>query len=258
MGLFGGLFDKKSCSVCGKDIGRIFVRKLEDGYLCKECTGKLSPFFSERRESTVEEIKGQLAYREENERKLADFNPTRTIGHQMKVFVDEAQEKFVITRARNFRDGNPDIIDLKDVTGCEIDTKESRTEIMKEEKGPDGKTKRVSYNPSRYIYRYEVDCLIRVNSPYFSEIRFDVTDHSIEMETGSTGRVPDPMKNTDFVEAMKMAEDIKATLLGVREEQREERKKAKEPKAAVICPYCGATTKPDASGCCEYCGGPLG
>ena len=81
---------------------------------------------------------------------------------------------------------------------------------------------------------------------------------SIEMETGSTGRVPDPMKNTDFVEAMKMAEDIKATLLGVREEQREERKKAKEPKAAVICPYCGATTKPDASGCCEYCGGPLG
>ena len=23
------------------------------------------------------------------------------------------------------------------------------------------------------------------------------------------------------------------------------------------CPYCGATTTPDASGCCEYCGGAV-
>lgn len=26
---------------------------------------------------------------------------------------------------------------------------------------------------------------------------------------------------------------------------------------AVTCPYCGATTTPDASGCCEYCGGAV-
>ena len=31
-------------------------RKLEDGYLCKDCISKLSPFFSERRHSTVDEI----------------------------------------------------------------------------------------------------------------------------------------------------------------------------------------------------------
>jgi hypothetical protein len=24
------------------------------------------------------------------------------------------------------------------------------------------------------------------------------------------------------------------------------------------CPYCGATTTPDASGCCEYCGSAIG
>ena len=32
---------------------------------------------------------------------------------------------------------------------------------------------------------------------------------------------------------------------------------AAAPKAAVTCPYCGATTTPDASGCCEYCGGAV-
>ena len=28
-------------------------------------------------------------------------------------------------------------------------------------------------------------------------------------------------------------------------------------KASVTCPYCGATTTPDASGCCAYCGGAV-
>ena len=43
MGLFGKLFDKKECSVCGGEIGLLGNRKLEDGNLCKECAAKLSP-----------------------------------------------------------------------------------------------------------------------------------------------------------------------------------------------------------------------
>ena len=57
-----GLFDKKYCDVCGAKIGFLGNRKLEDGNLCKDCAGKLSPFFSDRRNSTVAEIKEQLAY----------------------------------------------------------------------------------------------------------------------------------------------------------------------------------------------------
>ena len=59
-----GFFDKKYCDVCGEKIGLLGNRKLEDGNLCKECASKLSPFFSDRKSSTVEEIKQQLAYRE--------------------------------------------------------------------------------------------------------------------------------------------------------------------------------------------------
>ena len=61
-----GLFDKKYCDVCGAKIGFLGNRKLEDGNLCKDCAGKLSPFFSDRRNSTIAEIKEQLAYRKEN------------------------------------------------------------------------------------------------------------------------------------------------------------------------------------------------
>ena len=55
MGLFGKLFDKKECSICGGEIGLLGNRKLEDGNLCKTCAAKLSPWFSNRRQSTVEE-----------------------------------------------------------------------------------------------------------------------------------------------------------------------------------------------------------
>ena len=64
-----GLFDKKYCDICGDKIGSLGNRKLENGNLCKNCARKLSPWFSDRRSSTVEEIKAQLAYREENQEK---------------------------------------------------------------------------------------------------------------------------------------------------------------------------------------------
>ena len=69
-----GLFDKKYCDICGEKIGLLGNRKLEDGNLCKDCAKKLSPWFSDRRRSTVEDIKGQLAYRAENREKAAHPN----------------------------------------------------------------------------------------------------------------------------------------------------------------------------------------
>lgn len=80
MGLFGKLFDKKECSICGGEIGLLGNRKLEDGNMCKSCAAKLSPWFSDRRQSTVDEIKEQLDYREANREKVASFRITRTLG----------------------------------------------------------------------------------------------------------------------------------------------------------------------------------
>ena len=52
-------------------------------------------------------------------------------------------------------------------------------------------------------------------------------------------------------------EEIRDALLQVRQQARDQVVAANAPKAAVTCPYCGATTTPDASGCCEFCGGAV-
>ena len=54
-----GLFDKKTCDICGGKIGIFGNRKVEDGNVCKDCAGKLSPWFSDRRRSTLEDIKAK-------------------------------------------------------------------------------------------------------------------------------------------------------------------------------------------------------
>ena len=78
-----GLFDKKYCDICGEKIGLLGNRKLENGNLCKNCARKLSPWFSDRRGSTVEEIRAQLAYRAENQEKVAaSIRPERSARTQ--------------------------------------------------------------------------------------------------------------------------------------------------------------------------------
>ena len=73
MGFFGKMFEKKICSICGGEIGLLGNRKLEDGNCCKACAKKLSPWFEERRHSTVEQIREQLAYRAKMSRTLPLF-----------------------------------------------------------------------------------------------------------------------------------------------------------------------------------------
>ena len=173
-----GLFDKKYCDICGEKIGLLGNRKLEDGNLCKDCAKKLSPWFSDRRRSTVADIKGQLAYREENRGKAAQFCITRSFGEDWKVLLDEERRWFTVTRARDLADANPDILDFDAITGCRMDIDESRTELTRE--GSDGKE--VSYVPPRYEYSYDFYLVISVRHPYFDEMRFSLNASSVDYE----------------------------------------------------------------------------
>ena len=89
MGFFGKLFDKKECDICGGEIGMLGNRKLDDGNMCKACAAKLSPWFTDRKKSTVEQIKEQLAYRERNREELNNFRPTKTIGREDIMLIEE-------------------------------------------------------------------------------------------------------------------------------------------------------------------------
>lgn len=181
-----GLFDKKYCDICGEKIGLLGNRKLEDGNLCKDCAKKLSPWFSDRRRSTVEDIKGQLAYREKNREKAAQFRTTRSFGEDWKVLLDEDHRRFTVTRARDLAEANPDILDFDAITGCRMDIDESRTELTHED--ADGKD--VSYVPPRYEYSYDFFLVISVRHPYFDEMRFSLNSSSVYYEPAAMQQRP--------------------------------------------------------------------
>ena len=167
-----GLFDKKNCSICGAEIGLLGNRKLADGNLCKNCADKLSPLFDERRQSTVDEIRDQLAYRKENAARLADVHPTKVFGTRKKIYVDEDDRLFFVSDKTDWQSENPDIISFDQVMDCRWHTTEHSNEIYFRD--PNGK--RVSYNPPKYEYEYEFDVEITVDSPYFHTISLELTN----------------------------------------------------------------------------------
>ena len=260
-----GLFDKKFCDVCGSKIGLLGNKKLEDGNLCKECAAKLSPWFSGRRHSTLEEIKRQLTYREENKAAVSKFHTTRSYGRHTKVLLDEDARKFIVTAASDLVKANPDVLDYSQVTGCDLDIQEDRDELTHEDS--EGKT--VSYRPPRYEYSYDFYVTIRVNHPYFDEMRFQLNSSSVNTGERSmtgvagnwrvspSGGMRAGMGVNDYYEYVNMGNEIREALTQARQEIRNEAAAAAAPKAAVTCPWCGATTIPDAAGCCEYCGGAV-
>lgn len=262
-----GLFDKKYCNICAEKIGLLGNRKLEDGNLCKNCAKKLSPWFEDRRHSTVEEIRAQLQYREENRGRAAQFCVTRSMGEFTKVLLDEQHRWLTVTSAHDLEEANPDILDFDAVTGCRMDIKEDRSEVMRE--GPDGKE--VSYNPPRYMYSYDFRIIISVRNPYFDEMRLRLNSSDVEMtpmpgsslggrfnRTGSSFMRGgfDPMDYPEYRKYYNMAEEICQAVDAMREQPASST--APVPAAAPAggpwtCPSCGAQ---NSGKFCEFCGTP--
>jgi len=215
MGLFD-VFKKKDCEICGKEVGVFGYKKLEDGEICKDCVKLLSPWFDDRRHSTVDQIKAQLAYREENRAALNDFRPTLTIGEYNPIrieLVDGVPTRFVVERNGNYREENADIVSFKDVTSFNIDENENR----QEEKFRNSQGEMVSYNPPRYEYNYDFRAEIYVNHPYFDDMRFDLNGSSIELKTieqrnflGFVSNNFDPMLYPEYREFKKEMDELNA------------------------------------------------
>ena len=165
-----GLFDKKQCAICGEDIGLLGNRKLADGNMCSKCAAKLSPFFSERKQSTIEEIKQQLAYRENNRAELEHFTPTRVLNSGMKIYFDDNTRRFIVTRATDYKKDNPDLINASQVLSADYTVNERKTEIYKDDE------QKTSFEPKRYKSEYTFNMKLTVDHPYFDVISFEVVD----------------------------------------------------------------------------------
>lgn len=197
MGLFN-IFDKKVCAICGGEIGLLGNRKLEDGNLCKDCAKKLSPYLTDRRRSTVAEIRQHLEYRERNQRVLLGTNPTRAFGHgSTKLYVDENQGTFIVTRDSNFMAHNPDVFSVSQVIGVRPSVHENRTELYHH----DREGRRVPYNPRRYQVDYRFAIAIDLNTPFCNRIDFDLS-----------GDRPDSPRSALYHELEAECADIQNTL----------------------------------------------
>ena len=257
-----GLFDKKYCDICGEKIGLLGNRKLEDGNCCKNCVRKLSPWFSERRHSTINDIKRQLAYREENKDRAAQFQITREFGREWRVLFDNTHNWFTVTCAKDIVEGNADILDYSQLTGSRLDVDESRHELRRTDK--DGK--QVSYDPPRYEYSYNFNLTITVNSPYFDEMNFRLNPRPIILESESPrvfslARSIDPSYNIEYRRYMQLADEICSAIDQARTHGREAQAMQETPRSAPPaaasglweCPACGGA---NTGKFCEYCGTP--
>ena len=183
MGLFD-VFKKKDCEICGKEVGLLGYKKLEDGEICKDCVKLLSPWFEDRRESTVAQIKEQLAYRERNAKEHENFTVSRKIGDEEYImYIEEVggvPTRFFVSSRSDYTAENPDIISFKDVASCVTDI-QVRDEEMKQ-RNAEGQM--VSYRPPRYKHHHDFYIKMEIrNNPYFDDIKFRINGSDITLET---------------------------------------------------------------------------
>ena len=273
MGLFGKLFDKKECSVCGGEIGLLGNRKLEDGNLCKHCAKKLSPWFEDRRHSTVADIEKQLVYREQNFEALKGFQPKYRIGEDYKLIAEEqggVPTRFVVTDG-DYMEENADLIAFANVSSCNIDVDETSRELTRQ----NDKGETVSYNPPRYEYSYNFYVKMTIeNNPYFDDIRFKLNNFSVDVNPDTLGRMPgqsftqvlfgqtafDPSMHPEYGKFMQMCNQITELVNAGRSggyQQPVYAQEAVEQPAPgpKFCPNCGAPA--EGGKFCVNCGSKL-
>ena len=182
-----GLFDrlkKQDCEICGKEVGMLGYKKLEDGEICKDCVKLLSPWFEDRRHATVAQIKEQIAYREQNAKEHENFTISRKIGdEEYFMYIEEVSgvpTRFFVTRLSDYKAENPDIISFKDVISCVTDIQVRDEEIK--QKNAEGQM--VSCNPRRYKHHHDFFIKMEIrNNPYFDDIKFRINGSCITLET---------------------------------------------------------------------------
>ena len=182
MGLFD-VFKKKDCEICGKEVGIFGYKKLEDGEICKDCVKLLSPWFDDRRHSTVEQIKAQLQAREYNKLAMETWQPSIALGDYYTMYVKTKGDvpiSFVVSNSDKYRENNADILSFLWITACTPDIRESRTEL----KQTNSQGEKVSYDPPRYEYRYDFYIKLDIKGcDYIDDMRFRINSSTVELET---------------------------------------------------------------------------
>lgn len=199
MGLFDKLTKKNNCNICGEKIG-LLDATLADGYLCKACKKKLSPYFDLSKKNTVEQIQMQLRDREvTNRERLAQMTPNRIYGDFGVILIDEAHQTFAVlpdTSDGAFKsakavssladviDKNPDVISFSQVNEADLDL---RVTSREEKKTVDGK--QVSYDPKHFTYMCDFTMRIKVDHPYLESVYVPLCNGTVQIPVDEPRKV---------------------------------------------------------------------
>lgn len=275
MGLFDKLFETKYCSTCNSPLSFLGYKKYQNGVCCNDCISMFSPFFKERKNIRIEEIKYQLDCRRMNAEKLKQFQVTRTLGLATKVLIDEEQEQFIITSSKNFRSDNADVIECSAITNCSVDITENRKEIKYVDSNGDTK----SFSPPSYAYSYDFFIDIQVSIPYINDIRFKVNSKPIDNDqqllikmsggilaniadmvlparsnNGVTSNAAEVQASLEYKKCEQIANQIQSALNSYHHVKTHRSVHNPETKT---CPWCGSKNLSSSQRLCECCGGLL-
>lgn len=205
------------CILCGAEATSFGSRTVAAGWLCGECTGKMSPWFRCRQDITEAELRAHLAYREENKGRLSDFLPTVRVWRDPTLYLDDTRRKFAVSDAlvKEFPAENPDVLEYRQILQCDVEIEEHRTELKRFSPG----LGRISYRPKRYEYRFNVWVRVLVEHPFFHEMRFCLNRRPLfvrgcDVEASVKGKV---VKNKDYQSCVGAAEKMREILLKARD-----------------------------------------
>lgn len=178
-----GLFSK-DCLLCGKDVGTLSGEKIQDGKVCKDCIEKLSPWFSDFKNATAEDLQAQIDARVENHSLLDEFNMTKAWGVKkyplsIQFIYDKNHRWFVCVEgpAETFKDRLPDVIAFDQVRDVYLDVKER----WAEEYGQYAVATNNILSQDQYdkvFWHYDFYLNILLDHPYLSHIRYKMNWNS--------------------------------------------------------------------------------
>jgi len=259
----GQKIGRDCCDICNQQISVFDKAKVADGFCCKDCRAKLSVYTRKKSDITLSQIKEQITAREKNIQKLAVFQPTKIMGKDTKLFIDEANSQFLISSSADFRKNNADVFNCEDIVNCNIEIKEYKTEVLYKSK--DGKKE--SFIPPMFAYSYDIFLEISIIIPYIDIIRIQINSKRIDnaQETllmfdhnqathigGKTSNAEEVKSSVQYRSAMQIAQDMMQAL-------NTERNRATEfgtIQRKTLCPWCGAKSS-SSNGVCDHCGGAL-
>lgn len=186
-----GLFSRESCCICGGKTG-MFDKKCKDGKVCKECAGKLSVWFTDHKNASLESLKTQLSVRQADASLVKAYNFSKVFGEFGVILIDEQNKVFVafpdtssglfgnqrkVKSIDDVMDLGPDIIRFDQVEDFEIDI----NEMTREEKQiVDGKQE--SYDPPHILYMETFTLRMKINHPYINSIYIQLNDGSVQIK----------------------------------------------------------------------------